>query len=212
MVGDHGGEDRGHVNVFWREGTAGDLAEQPGFRERHQGLGDADVDRQRPVIGAPGWQAKRFAPADADAGRAGSRELFHRCFGMLPAEHGGQQARRVDAVREFRRRRCDREQNEHVAPFVLARQRPEVAEAVGSDRLAQRVQLADEVIPEPAHFSSVAANRAEQQRLTAIGEGGVFDGSGVLIRLDRQGEDPVGHLDPQHPAAGGDVRHQVSWV
>jgi hypothetical protein len=189
MVGDHGGEDRGHVNVFWREGTAGDLAEQPGFRERHQGLGDADVDRQRPVIGAPGWQAKRFAPAD-----------------------GGQQARRVDAVREFRRRRCDREQNEHVAPFVLARQRPEVAEAVGSDRLAQRVQLADEVIPEPAHFSSVAANRAEQQRLTAIGEGGVFDGSGVLIRLDRQGEDPVGHLDPQHPAAGGDVRHQVSWV
>jgi len=157
MVGDRSGEDRGQVDVFRSEGTAGDLPEQPGFRKRHQSRRDADVNPQRLAIGTAGREAERLAPTHARAGSAGGRKLLHRRIGILLCEDGDEQTYRIDADGIPQRRRRDPKQDERGPPIALAGKRPEVAEPVRFDRLAHCTKLADEIIPQPAHFCRIAA-------------------------------------------------------
>ena len=123
------------------------------------------------------------------------------------AEHGGQEARWVDAVREHLRRGRDRQQDEHRAPISLAGQRAEIPQSSGGDGTAQLVQLADQFGPQPDCLVRITAHRPQQQRTAAVGEGSMLSSRGRVVCLDREREDLLRHRGAQHPALGGEIRH-----
>jgi hypothetical protein len=205
VIGDRRGEDRGHIDVGGREAKSRDGAEQPGFREWHQRLGYARGNRER-LVGRC-RQCRFLGAADADAHAVRGGELLHRCSGILPAEHGSQETRRVDAVRQRYRGRRDPEEDQDRASVAVPGQCPEIAEPVGGDTPAQSVQLADQFRPQPCCLFHIVANRTQQQRLAAVGEGRMLRRRGYVVRLDRQRENPLRHRGTQHPVAGGDIRH-----
>jgi hypothetical protein len=205
VVGDGRGEDSGHIDVSGRGAEPRDGAEQPGFRERHERLGYTRGNRAR-LVGR--CRQRRFlAAADPDAHAVRGGELLHRGSGILPAEHGSQQARRVDAVRQRDRCGRDPQQDQDRATLLVSSQCPEIAESAGGDRPAQSVQLADQFCPQPFRLFGIAANRTQQQRPAAVGEGRVLGRRGCIVRLDRQREDSLRYRGTQHPVAGRDVRH-----
>ena len=205
MVGDRRGEDRGHIDVGRRAAEPRDGAEQLGFRKRHERLRDARRDCGR-LVGRP-RQCRFRAAADADADAVRGGELLHRCSGILPAEHGGQEAGRVDAVRQRYRGHRDPQQDQDRASTLIPGQCAEIAEPVGGDSLAQRSQLADQFSPQPDCFFGIAAYRPQQQRLAAVGEGRMLGRRGCVVRLDRQREDPLRNRSTQRPVAGRHIRH-----
>ncbi len=159
VMGNSRGQDRGHINVGRRVANPRDRALQAGFRERDQSLGYPRGNRGRLVPGAPSPRCggyRRLYCAVANSSTA--------ALGVLGAEHGGQQSRRVDAggVRE----RCRRypQQDHDRVPVLIPGQCPEVAEPVGGGTIAHRVPLADQFSPQLCSPFRIAAYRVQQQR------------------------------------------------
>ena len=207
MVSDRRGEDRSHVDVGRIEAEGSHRTEQLGFRERHEGLGYARVNDERSHGRSRRRHSGFLAAANADPHTVRRGELLHRCPGILLPEHGGQQARRVDAVREHLRCRRDRQQDKHRAPVLLTGKRAKVTESAGCDSPAQRVQLADQLGSQPNCLFSIAAHGPQQQRLTTVGEGRVLSSCRHIVCFDRQGKGPVRYLRTQQPVTSGDIRH-----